>query len=168
MEYSTNDDVSTQTKLDSVTTPFPNSGAAYEALVWLFLTLLYSEPRKQQTSLLPVFLQSLELVPGEGRGGQFDQPAQHSGRQPAGRLHAHAWPGVLVPDQASARAQALLLPRRAHGALLPAGLVTNGSGSATVLPKWLKTNGGTERGQTRAQKYPMKTSNHSKLNNTHK
>lgn len=95
---------------------------------------------------VPVLLQSLQLVSGQGGRRQLDQPAQHAGGEPAGCLHAHALPRVLVPAKASARAQAppLLLPRRAHGALLPAGLVPDGSGSgsATVLPDGLKIHSG--------------------------
>lgn len=92
-------------------------------------------------AILPVLLQSLELVSGQGGRGQLDQPAQHSGGQPAGRLHAHALPRVPVPDQASARTQAphlLLLPRAAHGALLVC--------SATVLQGGRRS---TERGRGR-------------------
>lgn len=107
----------------------------------------------EQDCVLPVLLQSLELVSGQGGWGQLDQPAQHPGGQPAGRLHAHALPRVLVPAKASARTQAprlLLLPRGTHGALLPAGLVPDGSGSAsaTVLPLGLKIHSGAGWGWT--------------------
>lgn len=95
-----------------------------------------------------MLLQSLELVSGQGGCGQLDQPAQRSGGQAAGRLHAHALPRVLVPGKASARTRAatlqLLMPCRTHGALLPAGLVPDGSAfaSATVLPEGLKIHSG--------------------------
>lgn len=95
---------------------------------------------------VPVLLQSLQLVSGQGGWRQLNQPAQHSGGKPAGCLHAHALPGFLVPAKGSARAQAppLLLPRRAHGALLPAGLVrdASSSASATVLTEGLTIHNG--------------------------
>lgn len=118
---------------------------------------------------LPVLLQSLELVSGQGGWGQLNQPAQHSGGKPAGRLHAHALPRVLVPAKASARTQAppLLLPRRAHGALVPAGLVPDGSASAsaTVLTEGLKIHSGAGWGwmipaklKSKSKYYPVKVS----------
>lgn len=96
----------------------------------------------RQKPALPVLLQSLELVSRQGGWGQLNQPAQDSRGQPAGCLHAHAVPGVFVPAKASASTQTppLLLPRGAHEALLPAGLVPDGSTSATAsaLPEGLK------------------------------
>lgn len=90
--------------------------------------------------LVPVLLQPFQLVPGQRRGGQLDQPAQHSGDHATGRVHAHVRPGVLVPADGSSRPQTgplLLLPGGGggggHGALLPAALVPDGSGCATVL-----------------------------------
>lgn len=105
---------------------------------------------KQQTfkslseSAVPVLLQPLELVSRQGGCGQLNQPAQDSRGQPAGCLHAHALPRVLVPAKAMARTQAppLLLPRRTHGAPLPAGVIPGGSASATVLPEELKIHSG--------------------------
>jgi len=87
-----------------------------------------------------MLLQSLELVSRQGGRGKLNQPAQDSGGQPAGCLHAHALPRVLVPAKASARTQAppLLLTRCAHGALLPADLIPDSSASATVLPEGLQ------------------------------
>lgn len=88
-----------------------------------------------------MLLKPLQLVPGQWRGGQLNEPAQHPGHHATGCIHAQVRRRVLVPAEGSSRAQAgplllLLLPGGGgggHGTLLPAALLPDGSGCATVL-----------------------------------
>lgn len=86
-----------------------------------------------------MLLQPFQLVPGQRRGGQLNQPAQHPGHHATGCVHAQVRHRLLVSAEGSSRTQAspLLLPcgggGGGHGALLPAALLPDGSGCATVL-----------------------------------
>lgn len=82
--------------------------------------------------IVPVFLQSLQLLAVEWGSRQLNQPAQGSRGQPAGRLHADTLPRIPLLDWAPACPNTpllLLVPSGAHG---PASTVPSASGCLSL------------------------------------